>query len=144
MKSMDTRITESLGPHRFAATLLAVFAGLAILLAAVGLYGLISYGVTQRTSEFGIRMALGARRSDVLRLVLRQGSGLVLAGSAAGIAAGLAVTRVMRSALYGVSSADPFSFAGAAAVLVIVALVACYIPARRALRVDPVVALRYE
>src|SRR5690348_176849 len=144
MKTMDARIAESLGPQRFAANLLAVFAGLAILLAAVGLYGLISYSVAQRTNEIGIRMALGARRSDVLRLILLQGARLALAGTTAGIVAGLALTRAMRSVLYGVSAADPLSFIGAALLLTIVALVACYIPARRAMRVDPMVALRYE
>ncbi|HEV2490653.1 MAG TPA: ABC transporter permease [Candidatus Acidoferrales bacterium] len=144
MSSMDARIAESLGPQRFAANLLAVFAALAILLAAVGLYGLISYSVAQRTNEIGIRMALGARRSDVLRLILLQGAKLALTGTAVGIVAGLVLTRAMRSLLYGVSAADPLSFIGAALLLTIVALLACYIPARRAMRVDPMVALRYE
>ena len=144
MKTMDARIGESLGPQRFAASLLAVFAGLAILLAAVGLYGLISYSVTQRTNEFGIRMALGAEPGDVLRLVLKQGAKLALAGAAAGIVAGLLLMRAMQSVLYGVSSADPVSFGGAAILLLVIALVACYVPARRATRVDPMVALRYE
>ena len=144
MSSMDTRIAESLGPQRFAANLLAVFAGLAILLAAVGLYGLISYSVAQRTNEIGIRMALGAGRSDVLRMILLQGTRLAAAGTVAGIIVGLVLTRAMRSLLYGVSAADPVSFLGAAILLTLVALVACYIPARRAMRVDPMVALRYE
>ena len=144
MSSMDARIGESLGPQRFAASLLAVFAGLAILLASVGLYGLISYSVTQRTNEFGIRMALGAERGDVLRLVLKQGAKLALAGTAAGIVAGLVLMRAMQSVLYGVSAADPASFAGAAVLLLVIALLACYVPARRATRVDPMVALRYE
>ena len=144
MKTMDARIGESLGPQRFAASLLAVFAGLAILLAAVGLYGLISYSVTQRTNEFGIRMALGAEPGDVLRLVLKQGAKLALAGAAAGIVAGLLLMRAMQSVLYGVSAADPVSFGGAAVLLLVIALVACYVPARRATRVDPMVALRYE
>ncbi|HEV2299045.1 MAG TPA: ABC transporter permease [Candidatus Acidoferrales bacterium] len=144
MSSMDARIAESLGPQRFAANLLAVFAALAILLAAVGLYGLISYSVAQRTNEIGIRMALGARRSDVLRLILLQGAKLAIAGTAAGVVAGLALMRAMQSVLYGVSAADPLSFIGAALLLTIVALIACYIPARRAMRVDPMVALRYE
>jgi predicted permease len=144
VKTMDTRITESLGPQRFAVKLLAVFAALAILLAAVGLYGLISYSVTQRTNEIGLRMALGAKPSEVLRLLLGQGAKLVLAGAASGIVAGLGLVRAMQSLLYGVSAADPLSFLGATVLLAIVALAACYIPARRAMRVDPMVALRCE
>jgi len=142
--TMDALIAESLGPQRFATNLLAVFAGMAILLSAVGLYGLISYSVTQRTNEFGIRMALGAQPGDVMRMVLRQGITLAIAGVFAGAVAGLVLTRAMQSLLYGVSAADPVSFAGAAVLLVLVSLVACYIPARRATRVDPMVALRYE
>ncbi len=144
LTSMDTRIAESLGPQKFATNLLATFAALAILLAAVGLYGLISYSVAQRTSEFGIRMALGARRAEVLSLVLKQGAKLALAGAGVGIVVGLMLMRVMASVLYEVSSADPVSFAGAAVLLILIALVACYLPARRAMRVDPIVALRYE
>ncbi|HWH56826.1 MAG TPA: ABC transporter permease [Terriglobales bacterium] len=144
LKTMDSLIADSLGPQRFATTLLAVFAGLAILLAAIGLYGLMSYNVTQRTSEIGIRIALGAQRGEVLRMLLRQGTKLALAGVAAGIVIGLILTRLMQSLLYGVSAADPISFAGAAVLLALVALVACWIPARRAMRVDPMVALRYE
>ncbi|HEV2305759.1 MAG TPA: ABC transporter permease [Candidatus Acidoferrales bacterium] len=142
--TMDARIAESLGPQRFAANLLAVFAGLAILLAAVGLYGLISYSVAQRTNEFGIRMALGARPADVLQLVLKQGAKLALIGAGAGIVAGMILMRAMASVLYGVSSADPLSFIGAAVLLMLIAMLACYLPARRATRVDPMVALRYE
>jgi putative ABC transport system permease protein len=137
-------IADSLGPQRFATTLLAAFAGLAILLAAVGLYGLMSYSVAQRTSEIGIRMALGAQRGEVLSMVLRQGTKLAVAGIVAGVVIGLMLTRMMESVLYGVSAADPISFAGAAVLLVLVALVACYLPARRAMKVDPMVALRYE
>ena len=144
VSTMDARIAESLGPQRFATNLLAVFAGLAILLAAVGLYGLVSYSVTQRTNEIGIRMALGARPGDVMRMVLRQGLALAIAGVLAGAVAGLVLTRAMQSLLYGVSPADPVSFAGAALLLVLVSLLACYIPARRAMRTDPIVALRYE
>jgi predicted permease len=144
LKSMDARIAESLGAQRFAANLVAVFAVLAIVLAAVGLYGLISYNVARRTNEIGIRMALGAARFDVLRMVLRQGAQLTLAGAVVGIVVGLALMRALQSVLYGVSSADPVSFAGAAVLLMLVALLACYIPARRATKVDPMVALRYE
>jgi predicted permease len=142
--TMDARIADSLGPQRFATNLLAVFAALAILLAAVGLYGLISYSVTQRTNEFGIRMALGARPTDVLRLVLRQASKLSLIGAGVGIIAGILLIQTMRSVLYDVSSGDPLSFIGAATLLMLISLVASYLPARRAMRVDPMVALRYE
>jgi predicted permease len=144
MSSMDARIAESLGPQRFAANLLAVFAALAILLTAIGLYGLISYSVAQRTNEIGIRSALGAERSDILRMILRQGAELALIGTAVGLLAGLALTRAMQSLLYGVSAADPASFAGAAIFLIFVALAACWLPARRATKIDPAVALRYE
>jgi predicted permease len=144
MKAMDTRISESLGSQRFATNLLAVFAGLAILLAAIGLYGLISYSVAERTNEIGIRMALGARPVDVLGMVLRQGAKLALTGAAVGIIAGLLLMRAMQSVLYGVSAADPVSFAGAAVLLLLIALVACFVPAYRATRVDPMIALRYE
>ena len=144
VSAMDARIAESLGPQRFAANLLAVFAGLAILLAAVGLYGLISYSVAQRINEFGIRAALGARPGDVLTLVLKQGATLALIGAGAGVIAGIALMRALRSVLYGVSAADPLSFAGAVVLLMLVALLACYVPARRATKVDPMVALRYE
>jgi len=144
LKSMDSLIAASLGPQRFATNLLAAFAGLALVLAAVGLYGLVSYSVSQRTNEIGIRMALGARPSDVLQIILRQGAKLILAGIVAGIGVGLMLTRAMQSLLYRVSPFDPVSFVCAAGVLVLVALAACYIPARRAMRVDPMVALRYE
>jgi predicted permease len=144
MKAMDVRIAESLGTQRFAADLVAVFAALAIVLAAVGLYGLISYSVARRTHEIGIRMALGAARSDVLRMVLRQGAKLILGGAAVGIVAGLALTHAMQSVLYGVSATDPLAFAGATILLMLVAILACYLPARRATKVDPIAALRYE
>jgi len=144
MKSMDARIAESLGPQRFAASLLAVFAALATILAAIGLYGLVSYSVAQRTNELGIRMALGASRGDVLRMVLGESAKIAAIGAGAGIVAGLLLTQAMQGVLYGVSAADPVSFGGAAVALILVALAASYVPARRATRVDPMVALRYE
>jgi ABC-type antimicrobial peptide transport system permease subunit len=124
--------------------LIGSFASLALILAMVGLYGLISYMVLQRTREIGIRVALGAQRCDILRMVLRQGIRAALAGVATGVIAGLALTRLMTSLLYGISPGDALTFAGAALLLLIVAFAACSIPARRAVRVDPVVALRYE
>ncbi|MGB6789766.1 MAG: ABC transporter permease [Candidatus Acidiferrales bacterium] len=130
--------------RRYPSYLIGSFAVLALLLATIGLYGLISYSVSQRTREMGIRIALGAQQRDLLRLVMGQGTRLVLVGVGIGVAAGLGLTQLMRSLLYGVSAADPFTFAGVAIILIGVALLACYIPARRAMRTDPMVALRYE
>jgi predicted permease len=130
--------------RRYPSYLIGSFAALAMVLALVGLYGLISYSVSQRTREIGIRMALGARRKDVLRLVLVQGVKLTLIGIAVGVVAALAMTQSMRSLLFGVRATDPQTFAGVAIALAVVALAACWIPARRASRVDPLVALRYE
>ena len=144
MQSMDARIADSLGPQRFAASLLAVFAVLATILAAIGLYGLVSYSVTQRTNELGIRMALGANRADILRMVLGESARIAAIGAAAGIVAGLILTRAIAGVLYGVRPYDPISFGGSALALILIALAASYIPARRATRVDPMVALRYE
>jgi predicted permease len=137
-------VDATLEQPRFQTLLLGLFSGLALTLAAVGIYGVISYSVIQRTHEIGIRMSLGAQPSQVLRLVMGQGAKLALAGIVVGIAAALALTRLMRSLLFEVSPADPLTFAGIAVLLVAVALAACYIPALRAMRVDPMTALRYE
>jgi ABC-type antimicrobial peptide transport system permease subunit len=124
--------------------LLGAFAVLALLLASVGIYGVIAYVVGQRTQEIGIRMALGAKPEDVLRLMLWEGTRLALIGVAIGIATACALTHLMTTMLYGVSATDPLTFAGVAVLLTAVATAACYIPARRAMRVDPMVALRCE
>ncbi|MHB8755748.1 MAG: ABC transporter permease [Candidatus Acidiferrales bacterium] len=142
--TMDHVISQSLAARRFAMILLAVFAVLALLLSSIGIYGVISYVVGQRTHEIGIRLALGAQRRDVLKLVLGQGARMALIGVVVGLAAAAALTRLMSSLLFGVSATDPLTFASVAVVLTIVALAACYVPARRAMRVDPMVALRYE
>jgi len=142
--TMEERISTSISPRRFNALLLAMFAGLALILAAVGIYGVISFGVAQRTHEIGVRMALGAQPSALLWLVIVEGMSVALVGIALGIAGAFGVMRFIRSFLFEVSATDPATFAAVAAVLVIVALAACYIPARRATRVDPMVALRHE
>jgi predicted permease len=143
-KSMEEIVAASLSARRFSMFLLSVFAALALLLSSIGIYGVLSYVVGQRSREMGIRIALGAQRSDVLRLMLGEGMKMALVGVAIGIVAALALTRLMVQMLFGVSATDPLTFAGVAAILAGVALAACYIPARRAMRVDPIVALRYE
>jgi putative ABC transport system permease protein len=144
VKTMDQRVALSLGPRRSAVTLLTIFAVMALGLSAVGLFGLVRYSVAQRTQEIGVRMALGASRGDVLGMVLREGLRLALAGVASGLLAAFALTRVLANLLYGVSATDPATFAGMALLLTLVALFASWIPAQRATRVDPLVALRYE
>ena len=124
--------------------LLAVFAALALALASIGIYGVISYIVGQRTHEIGLRMMLGAQKSHVLKIVLGQGARLALLGVVIGLAGAASLTRLMTTILYGVSATDPLTFSAVAIMLTLVALVACYIPARRAMRVDPVVSLRHE
>lgn len=144
VRTMDQLLADSVSRSRFTMLLLGIFAAVALVLAAVGIYGLIAYSVTQRTPELGIRMALGAQRRDVLRLVLTHGTRLTLLGVAIGVLAALALSRVLSTLLFGISATDPLTFAGVAGLLSVVALLACFIPARRATRVDPLIALRYE
>jgi putative ABC transport system permease protein len=143
-KTLDQVFSSSLDQRRFSLVIFSVFGTVALLLAAMGIYGVTSYAVAQRTQEIGIRMALGARMSDVLKLVLRSGMSLALMGAAIGLAGAVAITRVMSSLLFGVTSTDATTFTGVSALLIVVAFVACFIPARRATKVDPLMALRYE
>jgi putative ABC transport system permease protein len=144
IETMNQVVSGSLKDWRFHATMLGIFGALALFIAAIGVYGVISYSIAQRTHEIGIRVALGAQRVDVLRLVISQGARLALAGIAVGVLAAIGLTRLMASLLYGVAPTDPLTFVGVAILLAIVALLACYIPARRAMRVDPMTALRHE
>jgi putative ABC transport system permease protein len=129
---------------RFLSLLLATFAGIALFLAAIGIYGVMAYAVAQRTQEIGVRMALGAQRLHVLRLVFGQGFVLLAIGTAIGLAGAFALTRLMHSLLFEITPTDPLTYSAVVVLLAVVALFACYIPARRATRVDPLVALRYE
>ena len=141
---MEQVISDSTARQNFNMLLLSVFAGLALLLAAIGIYGLMSYTVEQRTQEIGIRMALGAGRGDMLKLVMAQGMRLTGVGVVLGLAAAYGLTRLLSSLLFGVKANDPLTFAAVAAILAVVALLASYVPARRATNVDPIIALRYE
>jgi len=144
VKPMTEYLRDSLSRRRFSMVLLSTFSGVALVLAALGIYGVISYGVIQRTHEMGIRMALGAQRNDVLKLVLRQAMIVVLVGVGIGLLGSWALTRLMKSLLFNVSVTDPLTFAGIAVLMILIALLACLIPATRATKVDPLVALRHE
>jgi len=144
LRSMDELVSRSIAPQRFNLSLLTLFSGLGLLLAAVGIYGVMAYSVSQRTHEIGLRMALGAQKRDVLKLVVKQGMTLSLLGVVIGLVASFALTRLMKTLLFGVSATDPITLAGVALLLTLVALLACYLPARRAAKGDQVVALRYE
>jgi putative ABC transport system permease protein len=144
VKTMRQHLSLALLPARLAGSALGVFGLVALILAAAGIYGVMAHSVAHRTREIGIRMALGAQAIDVLKLIVRQGMKLVLIGMAIGSAGAFAVTRSMSSLLYGISATDPVTFIGIAALLAVVALLACFIPARRATKLDPTIALRYD
>ena len=144
VRTMDERIGRSLSSRRFSMVLLALFAGLALTLAAVGIYGIVAYSVTERTHEIGVRVALGAQRRDVMAMVVGQGMTMTIVGTAIGVAASAALARLMSSLLFGVSAVDPVTFVAIPLLLIAVALAACYVPARRAMRVDPLETLRSE
>jgi putative ABC transport system permease protein len=141
---MDEHMSSSLAERRFQTLLLGVFAGIALVIAAIGIYGVVSYAVSRRTHEIGVRMALGAQAGDVLRMVLWRGMSLTLIGVTLGLAAAFALTRVLKNLLFEVSTTDPGTFALIALLLIGAALIASYIPARRATKVDPLQALRHD
>lgn len=144
VQSMQQVVNDSVSTRRITLILLSLFSGLALVLSAIGIYGVVSYSVAQRIREIGIRMALGAQRRDVLRLVLGQGARISGIGIAIGIGASLLLTQLMRKLLYSVSATDPATFLAVVLLLALIALAACYIPARRSARVDPLIALRQE
>ncbi len=143
-QTMDGIIADSLAERRFSMILLGIFSALALIMSCIGIYGVISHLASQRTHEIGIRMALGAERRDVLRMVLGKGAKMTLLGVAIGLIAALGLTRLLAAMLFGIGARDPLTLAGVAGLLTLVALAACYIPARRATKVDPLVALRHE
>ncbi|MGH9219208.1 MAG: FtsX-like permease family protein, partial [Vicinamibacterales bacterium] len=142
--SMESLLEQSLGPRRFNLYLLGAFAAVSLALAAIGLFGVMAYLVSQRTREIGVRLALGATRGEVFRLILGRGLALAAIGAVGGVGAALWLTRVMETLLFSVSRTDPVTFVAVPLTLIAVALLACYIPARRAMRVEPVIALRAE
>ncbi len=141
---MDQVLGEETASRRLGMSLLTIFAALALLLATLGIYGVLAYFVVQHTQEIGVRMALGAQRSDIVSLVLKKGMSLAVLGVVIGLGASFALTRLMASLLFGVGTSDPLTYATIALLLILVALFACYLPARRATKVDPMVALTYE
>jgi len=144
VQTITERIGRQLAAERMTAVLLSIFGGVALLLAAIGVYGVMAYSVAQRNREIGIRMALGAERIDILRLIVGQGLTLVMIGTGIGLLMAFALTRVLRNQLFGISATDPLTFGAIIALMIIVGLLACYLPARKATNVDPLVALRYE
>jgi putative ABC transport system permease protein len=144
LKTMSDMVGESLVRPRFLSVLLMAFSGIALALAGVGIYGVMAYSVSQRTQEIGVRMALGASTGQVLKMVLGQGAKMTAVGIAIGLGGAFVLTRLIAKLLFEVSVTDPMTFAGVVVLLSVVALLACYIPARRATKVDPMIALRYE
>jgi putative ABC transport system permease protein len=144
LRPMEQAVADSIAQQRFAMMLFAIFAGVALLLAGIGIYGVLSYIVGQRTREVGIRMALGAQKGDVVWAVLRDGAGMTLPGVGIGLVVALGLTRLMSALLFGVEPTDVITFASVALLLCVVALLACYLPARRAAKLDPMQALRSD